>query len=76
MGLGSHVLWYNHPAKEWVEALPLGNGRLGAMVFGGVDKETVGLNLDTLWSGYSQTGAESLVRGTIVPQAVMPSLPL
>ncbi len=53
MGLGSHVLWYNHPAKEWVEALPLGNGSLGAMVFGGVDKETVGLNLDTLWSGYS-----------------------
>ncbi|MBR6531186.1 MAG: glycoside hydrolase family 95 protein [Clostridia bacterium] len=53
MGLGSHVLWYNHPAKEWVEALPLGNGSLGAMVFGGVDKEKVGLNLDTLWSGYS-----------------------
>ncbi|MBQ8575552.1 MAG: glycoside hydrolase family 95 protein [Clostridia bacterium] len=53
MGLGSHVLWYNHPAKEWVEALPLGNGSLGAMVFGGVDKETVGLNLDTLWSGFS-----------------------
>ena len=53
MGLGSHVLWYNHPAKEWVEALPLGNGSLGAMVFGGTDKETIGLNLDTLWSGYS-----------------------
>ncbi len=53
MGLGSHVLWYNHPAKEWVEALPLGNGSLGAMVFGGCDKETIGLNLDTLWSGYS-----------------------
>ena len=53
MGLGSHILWYNHPAKEWVEALPLGNGSLGAMVFGGTDKETIGLNLDTLWSGYS-----------------------
>ncbi len=52
MGLGSHILWYNHPAKEWEESLPLGNGSLGALVFGGVDKETLGLNLDTLWSGY------------------------
>ncbi len=52
MGLGSHILWYNHPAKEWEEALPLGNGSLGAMIFGGVDRETLGLNLDTLWSGY------------------------
>lgn len=53
MGLGSHILWYNHPAKAWVEALPLGNGSLGAMVYGGADKETVSLNLDTLWSGFS-----------------------
>ncbi len=52
MGLGSHVLWYNHPATAWEESLPLGNGSLGALVFGGVEKETVGLNLDTLWSGY------------------------
>ncbi len=52
MGLGSHILWYNHPATEWEESLPLGNGSLGALVFGGVDKETLGLNLDTLWSGY------------------------
>ncbi len=53
MGIGAYTLWYNHPATEWTEALPLGNGSLGAMVFGDVDKETVGLNLDTLWSGYS-----------------------
>lgn len=51
MGTGSHILWYKHPADEWVEALPLGNGFLGGMVFGGMEKETVGLNLDTLWSG-------------------------
>src|SRR6185503_18306799 len=39
------------PARAWVEALPLGNGRLGAMVFGGLATERVQLNLDTLWSG-------------------------
>lgn len=53
MKKGSQYLWYKHPAKEWVEALPLGNGSLGAMVFGGINTETVGLNLDTLWSGYA-----------------------
>lgn len=50
---GSQYLWYRHPASHWVEALPLGNGSLGAMIFGGVEKETLGLNLDTLWSGCS-----------------------
>ena len=44
-------LWYEQAANEWVEALPLGNGRLGAMVFGGVEKERIQLNEDTLWSG-------------------------
>lgn len=48
---GSQYLWYSHPATAWVEALPIGNGSLGAMVFGGVETETLGLNLDTLWSG-------------------------
>lgn len=51
MGTGAHVLWYKHPAKEWVEALPIGNGFLGGMVFGDPENEKVGLNLDTLWSG-------------------------
>ena len=37
-------LWYDEPAEEWVEALPVGNGRLGAMVFGGVEKERLQLN--------------------------------
>jgi alpha-L-fucosidase 2 len=44
-------LWYKNPAKVWTEALPLGNGRLGAMVFGGIDKELIQLNEGTLWSG-------------------------
>ncbi|GAA3233122.1 glycoside hydrolase N-terminal domain-containing protein [Dactylosporangium siamense] len=44
-------LWYDRPARTWMEALPLGNGRLGAMVFGGVDTERVALNVDSLWSG-------------------------
>ncbi len=45
------VLWYKHPAKEWVEALPIGNGRLGAMVFGRVAEELIQLNEETLWTG-------------------------
>jgi alpha-L-fucosidase 2 len=47
-------LWYRRPAKKWTEALPLGNGRLGAMVFGRVDTEILQLNEDTLWSGEPQ----------------------
>ncbi|WP_235715782.1 glycoside hydrolase family 95 protein [Alkalihalobacillus hemicellulosilyticus] len=43
-------LWYRHPAQEWTEALPLGNGRLGAMTFGRTDEELFQLNEDTLWS--------------------------
>ncbi len=44
-------LWYNQPAKAWTEALPIGNGRLGAMVFGGTNTERIQLNEDTLWAG-------------------------
>ncbi|MGA3121579.1 MAG: glycoside hydrolase family 95 protein [Polyangiaceae bacterium] len=44
-------LWYRHAAEEWTEALPIGTGRLGAMVFGGVDLDTLQLNEETLWSG-------------------------
>jgi alpha-L-fucosidase 2 len=44
-------LWYRRPAREWVEALVIGNGRLGAMVFGGVENERIQLNEDTLWGG-------------------------
>jgi len=44
-------LWYRQPANEWVEALPIGNGRLGAMVFGGIQRERIQLNEDSVWSG-------------------------
>ena len=44
-------LWYRQPAAGFAEALPLGNGRLGAMVFGGIERERLLLNEDTLWSG-------------------------
>ena len=45
------TLWYRQPATTWNEALPVGNGRLGAMVFGGVQKEHIQLNEETLWTG-------------------------
>jgi alpha-L-fucosidase 2 len=48
---GALALWYRRPAAQWVEALPIGNGRLGAMVFGGVERERLQLNEDSLWSG-------------------------
>lgn len=44
-------LWYRAPANEWIYALPIGNGRLGAMVYGGVNREYLQLNEDSLWSG-------------------------
>jgi alpha-L-fucosidase 2 len=46
-----YLVWYANPAREWVEALPVGTGRLGAMVFGGPSVETLQLNEDTLWAG-------------------------
>ena len=46
------VLWYAQPAKNWNEALPIGNGRLGAMVYGGFGRETIQLNEESLWGGY------------------------
>ena len=48
---GVWTLWYRQPAGRWLDAMPIGNGRLGAMVFGGVSCERLQLNEDTLWSG-------------------------
>ena len=48
----SLVVWFDEPSKRWTDALPVGNGRLGAMVFGGVVSERLSLNEDTLWSGF------------------------
>ncbi len=44
-------LWYRQPAANWNQALPVGNGRIGAMVFGGVEEEQLQLNEAFLWSG-------------------------
>ena len=44
-------LWYTHPAEKWVEALPVGNGQLGAMVYGDPQHETIQLNENTIWAG-------------------------
>jgi alpha-L-fucosidase 2 len=52
---GDHLLWYRRPAATWNEALPLGNGRLGAMVFGRVGQERLQLNESTLWAGAPYT---------------------
>ncbi|MES2041160.1 MAG: glycoside hydrolase family 95 protein [Pseudomonadota bacterium] len=51
----ANTLWYRQPASCWEEALPLGNGRLGAMVFGRVGQERLQLNEDTLWAGAPYT---------------------
>ncbi|MGO4539146.1 glycoside hydrolase family 95 protein [Paenibacillus sp. 2TAB19] len=45
-------LWYKQPASCWEEALPVGNGRIGGMVFGDINQERIQLNEDTLWSGF------------------------
>ncbi|MBP6023479.1 MAG: glycoside hydrolase N-terminal domain-containing protein [Ferruginibacter sp.] len=54
-------LWYKQPAVKWTEALPIGNGRIGAMLFGGVENDRIQFNEETLWSGeprkYSRPGA-------------------
>lgn len=51
-------LWYRKPAEEWAQSIPLGNGRIGAMVWGGVVNDTVSLNDVTAWSGQAQTGLD------------------
>ncbi len=48
---GEMVLWYRQPGQKWLEGLPLGNGIMGAMVFGGVPQERIALNEGTFWSG-------------------------
>ncbi|MCC6797455.1 MAG: glycoside hydrolase family 95 protein [Candidatus Hydrogenedentes bacterium] len=50
----SQTLWYDAPAETWSSALPIGNGRLGGMIFGGVERERIQLNEDSLWAGRPQ----------------------
>lgn len=51
-------LWYTEPAADWLGALPVGNGRLGAMVHGGVEREVLQLNEDTVWAGGPQNNVD------------------
>jgi len=48
---GGNLLWYDKPAANWTAALPVGNGSLGGMIFGGTDKEQIQFNEQTLWTG-------------------------
>lgn len=49
--INSELLWYTKPAENWDEALPVGNGRIGGMIFGRVNEELIQLNEDSIWSG-------------------------
>ena len=58
-------LWYDEPAEDWNRALPVGGGKLGAMVFGGVSHERIQMNEDSIWAGppvpKSPPGAQQVV---------------
>lgn len=56
--LNATTIWYRQPASKWEEALPVGNGRLGAMIFGGIGKERLQLNEITVWSGSLEPEAD------------------
>src|SRR3954464_15165290 len=57
---GALTLWHNRPSEKWTDALPIGNGRMAAMVYGGVDHERIPLNEDTLYSGEPPADLRSL----------------
>ncbi|PYR74925.1 MAG: hypothetical protein DMF86_16935 [Acidobacteria bacterium] len=66
------TLWYRRPATQWVEALPIGNGRLGGMIFGDVVHERIQLNEDTLWAGgpYAPENPDALAALPLVRQLI------
>lgn len=59
----NQTLWYTKPAQKWTDALPIGNGRIGAMIYGGVNSDQIQFNEETLWSGkprnYNKKGASA-----------------
>ena len=65
-------LWYNKPASEWNEALPVGNGRLGAMIFGDTAKETIQINEESIWAGskINNNNPKALANLPILQQAI------
>ena len=81
----AETIWFKQPATEWTSALPIGNGRLGAMVFGGVTDERIQFNEDTLWRGkphdYVREGAReqrcgpATVRHGVVPEVRLERFP-
>ena len=50
----TNIIWDTKPATDWAEAYPIGNGRIGGMVYGGKNKEIISLNHDLLWRSYIQ----------------------
>ena len=68
----NEVLWYSAPAEAWLEALPIGNSNMGAMIYGGVQKEEIQLNEETFWSGgpHNNNSPRSLERLDEVRQLI------
>ncbi|MGV3587774.1 MAG: glycoside hydrolase family 95 protein [Adhaeribacter sp.] len=60
-------IWFMHPANNWNEALPVGNGRLGAMVFGGITQERLQLNEETVWSGKPEDFVNPQAKAALSP---------
>ena len=60
-----HKLWYTSPAGGWLQAMPLGDGRLGAMVYGGTARETIQFNEDSVWTRAEEdmNNPDALARG-------------
>jgi alpha-L-fucosidase 2 len=62
---GDLLLWYRKPAEKWLEALPVGNGKLGGMVFGGAALERISISEDTLWTGGPYHAAQTVSPETL-----------
>jgi alpha-L-fucosidase 2 len=65
---GEHRIWFDAPATRFFESCPLGNGRLGAMLFGGVDEERIVLNETGMWSGSPDPEADQSSAATVLPE--------
>jgi alpha-L-fucosidase 2 len=61
----AQTIWYNHPAHQWQEALPIGNGRIGGMVYGGVSTDEIQLNEETVWGGGPHSNVRAVPADTL-----------
>jgi len=66
--VAGNIIWLNQPANEWEVALPIGNGRLGGMVFGGIENERIQLNEETLWTGSRNQYTDKPVAYKLLPE--------